>query len=336
MIINNLPKASLANTSLYAGTSTGGIISLGLAAGIPVQTIVDLYSSHCSAIFNSADSPAATFDEIWNYIKTAFGSEVIADVLAPLAYAGIEVPINAFSAKYANSSLKSQLTTTFNSSPLGYSASTNISDVAARVFVTTFQLNDSKGVWQPISIDNLSPSSNDASLLDAALCTSAAPTYFPPHRTSSLGYCIDGGMFANDPSTFVLARLLSMGLRASKIRILSIGTGETANAIPPSYFSTVPPQLWGAYQYMLPISAPPSVPSETVINLMMDGSSDVDDAQTGEILGASYLRVNIPLNQPITLDDCNEVGTLQDLANKFTSDAKTFKPIVDWVKANFV
>ena len=47
-----LPQPALGYTTIYAGTSTGGIIALGLAAGIPIDTIVGLYSSQCSSIFN--------------------------------------------------------------------------------------------------------------------------------------------------------------------------------------------------------------------------------------------------------------------------------------------
>jgi uncharacterized protein len=337
IILQNLPSSALANTTVFAGTSTGGIISLALAAGIPVQTVVDLYSGQCSSIFNPADSPAATFDEIWQYIYDTFDqSRVLADILAPLAYAGIEVPINAFSAKYTNTSLISQLTTTLNTSPLGYGADTMISAIAAKVFITTFQLSNASNQWQPISIDNLNTaSSNDSSLLEAALATSAAPTYFPPYNHSLLGYCIDGGTFANNPSTFVLARILQSGVPASSIRMLSIGTGATANAIPSSYFSTVQPELWGSYQYMMPLNPPPSVPSETLINLMMDGSSEVDDTQTGEILTGRYLRVEVPLTSPVTLDACSEVPTLTSLASSFVGGS-SFQPIVQWMKENFV
>lgn len=336
MILQALPSTAVSNASVYAGTSTGGIISIALAAGLPVDTVVGLYSNNCSSIFNPAESPASTFDEIKGYLYQLLGSKALAEAVALLAYAGVEIPNNVFSARYKNASLISQLTTAINGSPLGYNTDTLISTIPAKVFVTTFQLDNGNNQWQPISIDNLgTPSSNDSSLLEAALATSAAPTFFPPYNHSTLGYCIDGGTFANNPSTFVLARLLQSGVNPANIRMLSIGTGTTANAIPGNYFNTVPPQLWGSYQYMMPLNAAPSVPSETLINLMMDGSSEVDDMQTNEILTSNYLRVEVPLTSPITLDACSEVPTLQQLANDFTS-AASFQQVVDWVNQNFV
>ncbi|HTW88264.1 MAG TPA: patatin-like phospholipase family protein [Candidatus Binataceae bacterium] len=46
--------ALLARAALFAGTSTGGIIALGLAAGIPVSQIVDLYLRDAPRIFHSS------------------------------------------------------------------------------------------------------------------------------------------------------------------------------------------------------------------------------------------------------------------------------------------
>lgn len=337
LILQNLPATAISNATVFAGTSTGGIIAIALGAGLPIKTVVDLYENNCSSIFNTNNSPAATYDEIRDYIENALGvPSYIADVIAGLAYEGLEIPKNVFSAKYTNASLVSQLTTAINGSPLGYNTATMISSITSKVFVTTFQLDNGKGQWQPISMDNLgTPYSNDSSLLEAALATSAAPTFFPPFNHSTLGYCIDGGTFANNPSTFVLARLLQSGVEPANIRMLSIGTGSTANAIPGSYFSTVKPELWGSYQYMMPLSAPASVPSETLINLMMDGSSEVDDTQSGEILQSRYLRVEAPLPQPITLDDCSQVPTLQQIANGYVS-GPAFDNIVQWVNQNFV
>lgn len=328
LLLKNLPSNAISNATVLAGTSTGGIIATGLAAGVSIDDLAGIYSNQCSTIFDPNETPASTRDQIFDYLKMLTGSDVEAGVLWGLVETGV-LPVTLFSAKWSNASLQQTM-----SSVLGANASTLVSALTRHLFVTTFQFGGSQ--WLPVSIDNLGlPSSNDSTLLDAAMSTSAAPTYFPPYYNQTLGYCIDGGTFANDPSTFVLSRALQAGAKRDKIRLLSIGTGATTNAVPDSYFDTVPPVMWGTYQYMFPVNAPPTVPSELLINLMMDASSEVDDEQSSAILEANYLRVEIPLPQPITLDDCSMVGTLESIAHDFMKKPEwtTFK---DWVTNNFI
>src|SRR5262245_31998659 len=44
----------IANTDLFAGTSTGGIIALGLAAGKPVEELISLYQDNGEKIFDDS------------------------------------------------------------------------------------------------------------------------------------------------------------------------------------------------------------------------------------------------------------------------------------------
>src|ERR1700677_1623916 len=52
-LLQTLDPAFLQSVSLFAGTSTGSIIALGLAAGVPIDQIVAIYRSmsNCHAIF---------------------------------------------------------------------------------------------------------------------------------------------------------------------------------------------------------------------------------------------------------------------------------------------
>ena len=51
-LLQALDPSVIKNIDLFAGTSTGSIIALGLASGVPIDTIVELYSSQkaCSKI----------------------------------------------------------------------------------------------------------------------------------------------------------------------------------------------------------------------------------------------------------------------------------------------
>jgi patatin-like phospholipase/acyl hydrolase len=61
-------------------------------------------------------------------------------------------------------------------------------------------------------------------MVDVALATSAAPTYFPAAVVDS-ARLVDGGVFANNPSLFAIAEARSMlGASLDKIRVLNIGT----------------------------------------------------------------------------------------------------------------
>lgn len=64
----------------------------------------------------------------------------------------------------------------------------------------------------------------DVSLVDVALATSAAPTYFPIHSFDSKKF-IDGGLVANSPALLGLHEAVNkLGIDKSNIRILSVGT----------------------------------------------------------------------------------------------------------------
>ena len=52
-LLQALDPSVIKNVDLFAGTSTGSIVALGLASGVSIDTIVELYSSQeaCSKIF---------------------------------------------------------------------------------------------------------------------------------------------------------------------------------------------------------------------------------------------------------------------------------------------
>ena len=64
-LLQALDPSVIKNIDLFAGTSTGSIIALGLASGVPIDTIVELYSSQksCSKIFQPY-LPSAKQDQL--------------------------------------------------------------------------------------------------------------------------------------------------------------------------------------------------------------------------------------------------------------------------------
>lgn len=70
-------------------------------------------------------------------------------------------------------------------------------------------------------------SANNPTLVEIADATSAAPTYFPTVKTGDTPHrwLIDGGLAANDPSMCALVEALKSGTDLNDIAMLSIGTG---------------------------------------------------------------------------------------------------------------
>jgi len=178
---------------LLAGTSTGGILALGLAKGMSHQALIELYQNNGAAIFSRT---------IWHEIRDL--GEIIG-------------------AKYDNGELIRIIQATFGDGTLD-------SLLPRHVLVPSFDLdNQSAGpaprTWKPKFFHNfVGPQSDGAQKIsDVALRTSAAPTYFPVYQ----GW-VDGGVVANNPSMAALAQAIDAATgkqQLADLRVFSIGTG---------------------------------------------------------------------------------------------------------------
>ena len=203
-----------AAVTLFAGTSTGGILALGLAAGLTPVQMRDLYVVNGKSIFDAA----------W-----------LRDIADLGGIAG---------AKYDNSNLKAVLGQTFAGITLG--------NLQHRVLISSFQLDDGAANpnWKPKFFHNFPGPDSDAAELavDVAMETSAAPTYFPSYK----GF-IDGGVIANNPSMAALAQALDGRNPAAEratlqdITLLSVGTGTSLQYIREKEVD------WGDAQWIQPL-----------------------------------------------------------------------------------
>ncbi|MDJ0675490.1 MAG: patatin-like phospholipase family protein [Calothrix sp. MO_167.B42] len=336
MVIQELDKKLhfLDKVDLFAGTSTGGIISLALASGVPISEIVGIYGTDnsCSQIFTPYN-PTTTSGPGWlqkigkfffKYLSS--DEKKIVENLDSLLYV-----------KYNNVGLQNVLQSHFKQ------PSQTLESLQSKVLVATFQLdnkpnspNSSSASWRPIILDNLPNNtikSEETKIIDAALCTSAAPTYFPPHHHPTYGFCVDGGVFANNPSTLALARALGSGVELQNIRMLSIGTGVTQSALPPSYQPD--PLRYGATTWLWP-ETKGETPAFPLLEILMDGSPILDDHQTKMFLGdTQYWRINVQLNQNIGLDDCSQISTMKQLVNDYTTSPQ-WEDNINWINNYFL
>jgi patatin-like phospholipase/acyl hydrolase len=216
--LNADPKISgwLNSVDLYVGTSTGGILALGLASGKTPEDICNLYKSKGRNIFD---------DSLWDNIRD-LGKTIGAD--------------------YSNKKLKAELKKIYGDKKL--------KDISKKVTIHTFDLYKEETsyelTWKPKIFHNFKggDSDGDALIANVALYTSSAPTYFP----SADGY-IDGGVFANNPSVVALAQAISKrnqpAERASidEVVMLSLGTGVSLTYIKGKSLD------WGYAQWVKPL-----------------------------------------------------------------------------------
>lgn len=207
----------LEKTNLFAGTSTGGIIALGLAAGKTVDELISLYK----------DNGGKIFDDSWlDNIRDAGG------------LAG---------ADYDQKNLGKLLRANFGDMCL--------KDLRKRVLIPTFDLDNehpdnARRMWKPKFFHNYPGKGSDGEerVVDVALATSAAPLYFPSHN----GF-VDGGVVANNPSMAAIAQ--TQDKRSTEnippfnsLCVLSLGTGINLSYIKGKTHD------WGVVKWAVPIT----------------------------------------------------------------------------------
>lgn len=177
---------------LFAGTSIGGIVALGLAAGRSAAEIRDAFIEHGPRIFPHRPPKS----------KAAWFGRLLRNVPAPLYQPG---PLRETIEQIVG-------------------AGTRMSNLLRPVVVPAVNLT--KGGPKVFKTGHHERLVLDwrLSVVDVALATSAAPTYFPAHRIGNEIYA-DGGMFANSPDMIAVheaEQFLHVG--RDDIHVLSVGT----------------------------------------------------------------------------------------------------------------
>ncbi len=175
-------------------------------------------------------------------------------------------------------------------------------------------------------------------LWEICLSSASAPTYFPAHRIEQDGQVyslIDGGVCANNPVSCAVAegiRLLRdssdrpLGDLIDQIKVISIGTGDPASAIP---WEKV--RGWGLVQWGLRIA-----------DVFMDAPPDIHRYVAEQIMGVTnqdneskYIRLQLPLQDPLlAMDDARETN-LQALLKKTDTYIKEVEGNLEKILANW-
>lgn len=317
------------NVDLYAGTSTGGLIALGLAQGKTIDDVVNLYQNAGAQIFTPLSVQL-----------TCAGAVAGCSSPAPsnAATGGTGSSKELFQSLFDNigdPSLLSVLIGFIPEDPV-------LSTLPSKVMVTTFQLADPHATppaWNALTIDNFTGSPGaDTRLFDAALATSAAPVYFPPYFHPQFGWCSDGGLFANNPAALAVSLAIQQGQSLSDIVLLSIGTGKTnANIMP-----TNRDRLCFGVNRWASLKAQDDTPAFPLLNAMMDGVSDSTDGLCSQLLGGSgpngrYMRLNPSLPASVAMDDFTP-ATMQMFEQAATDyfNSPDWTAVVQWAQGMFV
>jgi patatin-like phospholipase/acyl hydrolase len=251
-------------THLTAGTSVGSFLALGIANSKTPSQMLEMFSKE--------------------NLQFVFGSPNSPPIFKP---------------KYHNTNLQ-QLLSSFFPSGLRFR------NLRKHTIITAFDLGGPhQASWKPIFFHN-SPLSDteDATVLEAAMASSAAPIYFP-----SVNGLIDGGVFANSPSVTAIAFSIDREKGNQKLDdlvLLSIGTGMEELRI------SQDTSEWGLRQWAFipPDKQREEEPQFPLLSVMLNGSVDADTLYSKSLLGDRYHRLTPFLPQNVALDDVDAYDLL--------------------------
>lgn len=178
---------------LLAGTSIGGILALALAAEVPAEAIQGKFEDHGEKIFGTSPPPKPGLPTLWDLWGRMWRS------------------------KYHAAALRETIESILDKDML-------IGDLKHPVIVPAINLT--RGEPQLFKTPHHKNFKLDCNLrvVDVALATSAAPTYFPLARIGDSLYT-DGGLYANSPDMLALHEAMHFFEKPEPhIRILSVGT----------------------------------------------------------------------------------------------------------------
>lgn len=264
---------------MITGTSTGGIIALALSAGIPASRILEVYTEHGDEIFPQPRSKN-------RLIQAAQDRFLFLQ--------------NLVSAKYDRAPLSNHLNAVLEGRLFG-AAKTRLvipsfdKEGEVNIFKTPHH-PDYKRDWK-------------MSMVDVALCTSAAPSFLPAYSCDKTHF-LDGGLWANNPVMLGVVDVLACNeVIPEQISCLSLGCGSTT-------YSVTDRQLRGGILQW-----------RTVFDHASDLVSQNSIGQAGLLIGRDkLLRLDIDItNISIKLDDyAKSVSLFPPLAVQLVDENEEF------------
>ena len=236
------------HVDLIAGTSTGGILALGLAAGFPAARLVEIYEQRGREIFGRPRrlrswlrGPRHTDARLKAVVRDLVGERRMDELKTPVCICTVVLP-------------------------------TGLPKVLKSPHHPRLEVDGRMPVWQ------------------AALATSAAPTYLPPAAGEDGRWFLDGGIWANSPTVVGITEAVAYFDRSLEdIRMISVGTGES-----PAAWRGQRMKNWGTVRW-----------ARSLFDLLVSAQGQAGRYTARLLLGDErMLRVDTPLPESLTsLDD---------------------------------
>jgi len=284
-VLDNIEKKTARKVdelfSVLAGTSIGGIVAIGLAVGVRPEKIRDSIRENAPVIFHKP-----VRDRILN-------------------------PLNVFKAAYRQEPLRAAI-----KSILGEKADMTLQNLNVPLVITAVEYN--RAVEKIFVSKPLAASGEDLSvrLIDVALATSAAPTYFPPHRIGDRVY-VDGGLIANAPDLVAAQRCVErLGVNVNDLYVMSVGTASGALRGRPRITSP------GRAGWLL---------RHRIFDITIEAQAALSISQLSTFLGDRFHRIDKTPDERIDLDEirCLHLAELQSLGEEAVEEFCQ-KNATDW------
>ena len=268
---------------LIAGTSTGGILAIGLAMELPASHLLDLYEKRGPEIFGTNHSAIGNF--LTRHVRSIR---------------------HCYRRKHDLDALRTVLQDVLGDTRIGQAQTRLIvpawNPVAQCVYIyKTAHHPRLKTDYRSLAVD-------------AALATSAAPTYFRHHITQHNVDLLDGGVWANNPIGIAAVEAVTvLGWPPQSLHILSLGCLEETYSVPKwAGLGTLGPKL---------------------VNLFMDGQSHGAMGIAKLITGHEHERHNaihrIDHTVPYNAYKMDDTSVIQDLKGLGHTKARDKQPILE-------
>ncbi len=248
---------------LFAGTSTGGLISSALAVGdgnnkpvYNLEQILTIYTERGKEIFPKKGWIGNFFNSVSSLKNPTFKADGLDKVLRDMV------------------------------------DHKRIMNCTKPIFITAYDVFNNEAVFFKSRQAAMAPECN-IELYEVCRATSAGPTYLPAYDGNYWGKkrtYIDGGVFMNNPSVGAIVEVSRFhtdpiynrpDLHFEDICVLSLGTGHYA-----ADMTRKKPESWGALDWVKPIS-----------DVMMQGVNQATSYEADELLeNGQYLRMSINIH----------------------------------------
>ena len=194
---------------LIAGASTGGLLALALTLPDPKANGQPKYTAEELIGLYKKDGREIFYRSFWHHL--------------PIIGRAVSYAAKGLKTKYSSKGIRRVLNRRFGQ--------TRLSEALRPVLIPSYEMvrrlpwffKSTRAACEKYA------STHDFSMTDVALATSAAPTYFKPHKMSVTddngqeyeGKFIDGGVYANHPAMCAFVEV-----KCEDILLVSLGTGE--------------------------------------------------------------------------------------------------------------